>query len=190
MMTVSMLQLWLPILLGGVFCWITSAIFHMVIKHHNNDYKSINNEDQVSEAIRAGELPPGLYSMPYCKDMKEMDDVSMQEKFNQGPVAMLTVFDNGMPPMGKLLGQQLLFFILGSLLIAYVASLSLLAGSEYMAVFRVVMVTGFLTYGWGLIPFSIWYGHPWSNSIRYLIDALIYAAVTAGTFAWLWPAAA
>jgi hypothetical protein len=187
-MSVSLLQLWLPILLGGVFCWITSAVFHMVIKHHNADYKPIGNEDQVADAIRAGQLAPGLYSMPYCKDMKDMGGEVMQSKFQQGPVAMISVFVNGMPAMGKLLVQQLLFFILGCVLIAYVASLSLAVGSEFMTVFQVVMVTGFLAFGWGLIPFSIWYGHPWSNCLRYLIDALIYAAVVAGTFAWLWPA--
>ena len=90
--------------------------------------------------------------------------------------------------MGKLLGQQLLYFIFGCLLIAYATSLALPAGAEFMAVFRVVMITGFLAFGWGLIPFSIWMGQPWSNTVRYLIDALIYAAVVAGTFAWLWPA--
>ena len=188
-MTVSLLQLWLPILLAGVFCWIASAIFHMVIKHHNADYKAIGNEDQVSDAIRAGNLSPGIYSMPHCKDMKDMNDEAMQNKFKQGPVAMLAVFENGMPPMGKLLGQQVLFFILGSLLIAYVATLALTDASGFVAVFRVVMITGFLSYGWGLIPFSIWYGHPWSNCARFLFDALVYGAVTAATFAWLWPSA-
>lgn len=187
-MSVSIIQLWLPILLGGVFCWITSAIFHMVIKHHNADYKAISNEAQVADAIRAGNPAPALYSMPHCKDMKDMADETMQNKFSQGPVAMITVFKNGMPPMGKLMMQQLLFFILGCLLIGYVVALALPVGAEYMSVFRMVMVTSFLTFGWGLIPYSIWYGHPWSNSLRFLIDALVYAAVVAGTFAWLWPA--
>lgn len=187
-MSASLTQLWLPILLGGLFCWITSAVFHIVIKHHNADYKKLENEDDVADTMRAGKPTPGLYHMPHCTDMKDMADEAIQNKFKQGPIAMISVFENGMPPMGKLLGQQILFFILGSLLLAYVAVLSLPAGADYMAVFRTVMVTGFLAYGWAIIPYSIWYGHPWSNCVRYLIDALIYAAVTAGTFAWLWPA--
>ncbi|MGJ8662868.1 MAG: hypothetical protein ACSHWU_04415 [Marinicella sp.] len=189
-MSVTLMQLWLPILLGGVFCWIASAIFHMVIKHHNADYKPISNEDQVSDAMREGSPKPGLYTMPFCIDMKEMGDEAMQAKFAKGPVAMISVFNDGMPPMGKLLGQQLLYFVLGCLFIAYASTLSLTAGADYMAVFRVVMVTSFLAFGWGLIPFSIWMGHPWSNCVRFLIDALIYGAIVAGTFAWLWPAAA
>ena len=186
-MSVALTELWLPILLGGIFCWIASALFHMVIKHHNADYKPLSNEAEVSAALRAGDPKPALYSMPYCKDMKEMGEEAMVNKFNQGPVAMITVFNKGMPPMGKLMLQQILFFIVGCLLMAYIATLALPAGSDYMAVFRLLMVTGFLTFGWGLIPFSIWYGHPWSNTLRYLIDALIYGAVAAGTFAWLWP---
>ena len=182
-MSVSLIQLWLPILLGGFLCWVASAVFHMVIKHHNADYKKISNEDDVSDAIRSGNIKPGLYTMPYCKDMKDMGDENMQQKFKQGPVAMLAVFENGMPPMGKLLGQQILFFIISCILVAYAATLTLTVGADFISVFRVVMVTSFLAFGWALIPFSIWMGHPWSNCIRFLIDALIYAAIVAGIFA-------
>jgi hypothetical protein len=100
---------------------------------------------------------------------------------------MITIMPNGMPPMGKLLAQQILFFIFGSLLIGYLATLSIVVNAEFMTVFRQVFVAAFLTYGWAQIPYSIWMGQPWSNCMRYLIDALIYAAVTATTFALLWP---
>ena len=188
-MTVSLLQLWMPIVLGAFVAWVASALIHMVIKYHNADYEPLANEDQVSDALRAGNPKPGLYTTPYCADMKDMNGEAMQDKFKQGPVAMISVFENGMPPMGKLLLQQILFFLVGSLLAAYVACQVFAPGAEYMGVFRLVMAVSFLAYGYGVIPFSIWYGHPWGNTVRYLIDALIYAAVTAGTFAWLWPAA-
>jgi len=188
-MSVSLMSLWLPIVLGGVFCWIASAVIHMFIKYHNADFKKLNNEEQVGDAIRAGNPKPGLYYMPFCMDMKEMNGPEMQEKFNKGPVGTVAVFGNGMPPMGKLLIQQLLFFIVGATLVAYVATLSLVAGAEYMTVFRTVMVIGFLTISYGVIPFSIWYGHPWSNCMRFLLDGIIYGAIFGGTFAWLWPVA-
>jgi len=91
--------------------------------------------------------------------------------------------------MGKLLIQQFLHFVIAAVLVAYIATLSLPVGSDYMTVFRLVFVTTLAAHGLGNIPYSIWFGHPWSNCIRFLIDALIYAAVTAGTFAWLWPVA-
>jgi hypothetical protein len=34
---------------------------------------------------------------------------------------------------------------------------------------------------------SIWKGQTWSMSIKEVIDGLVYAALTAATFAWLWP---
>ena len=46
---------------------------------------------------------------------------------------------------------------------------------------------GFLAFGWAIVPMSIWFGHPWSTTAKYLLDALIYALVIAGSFAWLWP---
>ncbi len=188
-MVVSLSTLWLPVLLAGILCWVASALIHMLLKYHNSDYSELSNEDEVSAALRAGSPAPALYSMPHCTDMKEMGGESMQAKFAAGPVAMISVLPNGMPPMGKLLGQQILFFIVGSLLLAYLATLSLSAGADYMTVFRHLFVAAFLAYGWASIPYSIWMGQPWSNCIRYMVDSLIYAAVTAGTFAWLWPAA-
>ena len=36
-------------------------------------------------------------------------------------------------------------------------------------------------------PMSIWYKRGWGLTLKALLDGLIYAAVTAGTFVWLWP---
>ena len=180
-------ELWLVIVVAGLFCWVASALIHMLIKYHNADYKSLENEAEVSTVIRSLLPKPGLYTLPYCSDMKEMADEAMQEKFNIGPVAMISIMPNGMPQMGKLMLQQILFFIFGAFFIAYLASISIATGAEYMLVFRFVFVASFLTYGWAQVPYSIWMGQPWSNCLRYLIDAFIYAGVTAGVFAWLWP---
>ncbi len=187
-MSVSLVDLWLAVLLAGVLCWVASALIHMLIKYHNADYKKLPNENAVAKVLGEQSPEPALYTLPHCIDMKEMGDESMQQKFNDGPVAMISVLPNGMPPMGKLLGQQILFFIVGAGLIGYLATLSLSAGADYMTVFRHVFVASFLTYGWAQIPYSIWMGQPWANCLRFMIDAAIYAGVTAGTFAFMWPA--
>jgi len=186
-MMVGMLQLWIPILLGSLLAWIASGLIHMVVKYHNSDYRKLPNEDEVAAAVRNGNPAVGLYVMPYCIDMSEMKDEAMQQKYADGPVAFLTVFQKGMPKMGKLMGQQISFFVIGSVLIAYCASLALAPGATYLTVFRLVSTVGFLTFGWAAIPFRIWYGHPWSTTAKYLLDALVYGLVVAGTFAWLWP---
>jgi hypothetical protein len=44
-------------------------------------------------------------------------------------------------------------------------------------------------HAFGSIPNAIWWGHPWGSTIKHFIDGVIYALITAATFAWLWPAA-
>jgi hypothetical protein len=186
-MPISVSELWLAILVAGLLCWVASALIHMLIKYHNADYKELANEEAVSSVLADKSPTPALYTLPYCTDMKVMGEESMHKKFSDGPVAMITIMPNGMPPMGKLLSQQILFFIFGSFLIGYLASISIAGNADFMMVFRQVFIASFLTYGWAQIPYSIWMGQPWSNCVRYLLDALIYAAVTAGTFSILWP---
>ncbi|MCG8436123.1 MAG: hypothetical protein MJA83_19055 [Gammaproteobacteria bacterium] len=188
-MTISLLQLWLPILAGGVLAWIASGLIHMLLKYHNSDYLKLPNEDEVMGAVRNGSPPIGLYTFPHCADMSAMNDEGVQQKFKNGPVGIITVFPNGLPNMPVMLGQQIAFFIIGNALIAYCATLALTAGADFMPVFRFCTAVGFLAYGWATIPYSIWFGHPWSMTFKYIIDALIYALVVAATFAWLWPAA-
>lgn len=186
-MSVSVSELWLAILLAGFLCWVVSALIHMMFKYHNADYKPLPNEEEVAAVLSSKSPEPALYTMPYCADMKAMGEETMQKKFASGPVAMITILPNGMPPMAKLLSQQIAFFIVGSLFIAYLATLSLTSATDSMMVFRQVFVASFLAYGWGQIPYSIWMGQPWANCIRYLIDAILYALVTAAIFSNLWP---
>jgi hypothetical protein len=47
----------------------------------------------------------------------------------------------------------------------------------------------FIAYGFGYLVDSIWKSVPWSNSLRGILDAVIYSLVTAAVFCWLWPAA-
>ncbi len=185
---ISLPELWLPIVASTGVAWIASMMIHMFLKYHDKDYQVLSNEDEVATAIRNGSPKTGIHTIPHCTDMKLLADPAMQKKFNDGPVAIVTVMDSGLPPMPKLVAQQITFFLLGMTLVAYCASLALAPGAEYMDVFRFVSAVGFLTYGWGLLPFSIWYGHPWIVSARFLLDALIYGLLTAGVFAWLWPA--
>src|SRR3954451_7538028 len=184
---VTLGSLWLPIVLSAVLVFIASSIIHMLLKYHNADYTRLPNEDAVRSAIRAGNPPPGQYIMPYCSDMKDMEKPEMRQKYDEGPVALLTVMRSGRPNMGKLLGQWFAFILAVSLLIAYAAAHSIPEGAPYLRVFRVVGAIGFLTYGMGQIPAAIWWGKPWKSALKDLFDGLVYGLVTAGTFGWLWP---
>jgi hypothetical protein len=184
---VSLGSLWLPIVLSAVLVFIASSIIHMVLKYHNKDYTRLPNEDAVRAAIRAGNPPPAQYIIPYCSDMKDAEKPEMQQKYAEGPVAVLNVMRPGRPNMGKYMGQWFLFILVVSFFIAYVAAHALPAGAQYLHVFRIVGAVGFLAYGMGQITAAIWWGKPWSVAMKDLLDGLIYGLVTGGTFGWLWP---
>ena len=98
--------------------------------------------------------------------------------------------DDGLPNMGELVGQQFVYFLVGSVLIGWCATLALAPGAAYMIVFTLIAPIAFLAFGWAVVPFSIWYGYTWSSTLKCLFDALAYGLILASCFAWLWPAAA
>lgn len=180
-------DLWLPILVASVLVFAVSAIIHMVLKYHNSDYKPLSNEDAVRAAIRAGNPAPAQYVIPYCSDMKDMEKPEMQKKYAEGPVAVMNLMRSGKPNMPTYLTQWFLFLLAGSLFIGYIASHSLAREATYLQVFRIVGAVGFLLYGMGQMPESIWMGRPWKITWKNVLDGLVYGLVTAGTFGWLWP---
>jgi hypothetical protein len=183
---VSLTALWLPILLAAVIVFIASSIMHMVLPYHRNNYKQLPDEDKVLATLRGANLKRGLYMFPFCthKDMKSPATV---ERFNQGPVGMLTVLPSGPANMGKYLGLWFVYCLVIGLFVAYLTGHTVAAGARYLAVFRVAGTAAFLAYGLGNLSNGIWKGQPWGVTIKEAIDGLVYGLLTAGTFGWLWP---
>jgi hypothetical protein len=181
---VSIASLWLPILLSAVLVFIASTVIHMVLKYHAADTKPLPNEGAV-DGLRG--VPPGVYMFPRASSMKEYGSPEMIEKRKRGPVGVLTLLPSGAAGMGKNLVQWFVFSILVSVLVAYICSRYLPASPEYMAVFRLAATVGFVGYSFSEATHSIWSGQPWSNTLRHWLDGLIYGALTAGVFGWLWP---
>lgn len=181
-------SLWLPVLASGVAVWIASSIVHMVLGFHKADYKGLANEDEVALAMRKGNPAPGYYAIPYCSDMKEMGTPAMKKKLVDGPRAFIAVVKSGEVGMGKPLLLWLGLCILISFISAYVARHTLDYGTDGMTVLRITATVAFAAYGMGYLADVIWRGIPLSNSLRGLLDAVIYAAVTGLVFMGLWPA--
>lgn len=187
---VSLAQLWLPILLAAVGVHIASAIIHMFLHFwHSADYHGFSNEDAVQAAIGKGNPAAGIYMVPYCKpeDMRKPETI---EKFKKSPQAFLFVRTTTGMNMGKPLIQWFIFCLLVAFFGAYVASVTLAAGTAGAQVCRVVATVSFMAFGFGTIPYAIWFGEPWKSIGKALVDALIYGFIAGGVFAWLWPAAA
>jgi hypothetical protein len=180
-------SLWLPVIASAVAVWFTSSILHMVLKYHRADYGQLSDEEPVAAAIRKVGPDPGLYVLPHVEPSR-MKDPEVRKRYEDGPVAILTVLRNGQPALGKYLVQWLLFCLLVSFATAYVARHTLTFGADSLTVFRITGAVAFIGYGFGYFQDSIWKAIPWSNSLRGLSDAVIYGLVTGFLFRLLWPA--
>lgn len=185
----SLLPFWLPILLSAVFVFIASSAINMALKFwHTPDYRRFSNEDEIAAAMRKGSPPPGQYMIPFCEP-SAMKDPAMQEKFRQGPIAKINVSPSGMPNLGKFLGMWFVFCLIVSLACAGLAAHALPPQPGTHVIWHTVGLAALLGYSIGEGTNSIWRGQPWIVSIKYAIDGLVYAIITAATFAWLWPSA-
>jgi hypothetical protein len=181
-----LLVLWLPILLSAVIVFVASSIMHMVLPYHKSDYGQLPDEDKVLTALRAANLKRGLYVFPYCthKDMKSPEVI---EKQKQGPVGFVTIVPSGPPAMPKFLIQWFVFLLVIGYFVAYLTAHTVLRGAPHREVFRVAGIAAFLAYGLAHLSNGIWKGQMWGATIKEVIDGLVYALLTAGTFGWLWP---
>jgi len=182
-------SLWLPVVVSAVVVWLLSSVLHMVLKYHKADYKPLPDEEAVGSALRKDAPPPGVYTIPYCDDMAQMKDPAFQEKYRRGPVAMVKVMKSEPPAMGKFLGLWFLFCLLVSFTAAYVARNSLSFDALGMKVMQITGTVAFAGYGYGALIDWVWGANPASNTLRALIDALLYALATGAVFWWLWPGA-
>ena len=183
---VPLTALWLPILLAAAIVFFARFIMHMVLPYHKSDCQKLPDEDKILAALRAAGLKRGLYVFPFCMP-KEMKSPAMIEKYNQGPVGMLTVFPSGPPAMPKLLTMWFVYCLIIGFFVAYLTGHTVAPGARYLAVFRAAGTAAFLGYGLGNLSNGIWKGQPWSVTIKEAIDGLVYGLLTAGTFGWLWP---
>ena len=184
---ISVVSLWIPILISAVIVFFVSAVIHMLLPYHRTDFRKLPSEDEVMAALRSFHIAPGDYEMPWAGTPKERSAPEFLEKTKRGPAALLTVAPSGGPNMGKLLLYWFLYCIVVSVFAAYVAGRAVAPGGPYLSVFRFAGCTAFAGYSLALLQNSIWFGRAWSSTFKSILDGLIYTALTAGCFGWLWP---
>lgn len=187
-MDVSLLDLWLPILVGAVAVFFASSIAHMLLPWHKYDYGKLPDEAPVLEGLRSAGLPEGCYRFPFVDSMAELKDEAMLQKWMDGPVGMITVMPSGLPRMGASLLQWFIYSVVVAAVAGYVASITLVQGADAMTVFRVTGAVAVLAHGTSNVMNSIWKGEPWMVSFKFAVDGLIYGLLTGGALAYLWPA--
>jgi len=179
----SIIDLWLPILVSAVVVWIASALVWTVLPWHKSDYAKTGDEEGVRAALKG--LRPGFYNVPHCMDQKDLKTPEMQQKFTDGPLAFITVLPNGLPSMGRNMALMFAYFVFVGVLCAYVVSRTTGPDASYLAVFRIAGTVAWIANSVGHIPDSVWFGRPWSHTVKSLLDGLIYGLLTGGVFGWL-----
>lgn len=184
-MNVSLLSLWSPIVLSAVGVFLAGNLVWIVLRYHKSDWKKLPDEDAIRDSLK--DLEAGGYSVPFCADFKQRDDPVWQAKYEAGPVLIINAFKRGPVSSVKPLAQWMAFCLVISTLVAYVAGISLAAGTPFIKVFQVTATIGLLAYSGSSALSSIWFGQPWRRTANDILDGLIYGFLTAAIFGWLWP---
>jgi hypothetical protein len=180
--------LWQPILLSAVIVFVASSIIHMAPLWHKGDYPRVPNEDKLREAVGPLAIPPGNYMVPRAANTQEMKSPAFKEKVKQGPVIFMTVLAPGqLFSMGRNLVLWFIYLLIISAFVGYIDGHVLPPGTNYRHVFKITGLIAFMGYALAVWPMSIWYRRSWGQAFRESVDGVIYGALTAGTFGWLWP---
>ena len=179
--------LWLPVILSTVIVFVASALVHMVLPWHKNDYPLLPNQNKVMDALRSLNLPKGDYMIPKAADMAEMRSPAFKEEFEKGPMVLMTVIPKPTLSMSRNLMMWFVYVFIINGFGGYIAARALPFGAPYLHVFRFVGATCFLGYAGATWPESIWFQRSWKLTLKATFDGLLYALLAAGTYGWLWP---
>lgn len=183
---VSLMSLWTPIVLSAVAVFLLSFLTHMVLTYHRTDYRKVPSEDDLMDAMRRFNVPPGDYMIPRPQSIQDLQTKEFQEKLQRGPVFFGTFMPTGQRGMGAQLVQWFLYCVVVSFFCAYVASRTLPIGIEYLDVSQIVSTTAFLSYTMARWADVVWYRRSVSTTLKYTFDGLLYGLTTGGIFGWYW----
>ncbi len=183
----TLVGLWMPILVSSVLVFIASSLVWTVLGAHKWHIRGLPDEAGAREALAKQGVGPGMSTIPFSSSLAAMKDPAYQEKLAKGPVAVITVREPGVPNMGKFLGSWFLYVLFVSYTVAFVCGQTLGRGTPYMVVFKVAGAVALAGYSYAQIPAAIWWGRPWKSALKEFADGILYAALTAGSFGWLWP---
>lgn len=176
--------LWPAILVSALIVFVASNILWMALPFwHRRDYGRVPDERGLLDAVKA--LPSGQYAFPWM-DWKNATPEQRAEAA-AGPGGVMIIRNPNSFSFAKALVLYFLLAVAISTVVAYLTGLQLPGGASYERVFRVAGTAGILGWSFNSIADSIWFGRPWSVTIKQVIDGIIYGLLIGGTFGWLWP---
>ena len=183
---VPLTQLWLPILVSSVIVFVAANILWMALPFwHRKDYGVLPNDKAFVEAARP--VKSGMYIFPF-QDYKKLTPEEFAA-LKKEPMGYMLIRNPNVFSFPLTIAGYFLYTLLISTLVAYIAGCVMGPGQPYAHVFRIVGAAGMLAwaFGAGHISDSLWYGKPWSVTIKTIIDGILFGLLMGGTFGWLWP---
>jgi hypothetical protein len=116
-----------------------------------------------------------------------MKSPAIVEKYKQGPVGFITILPSGPPAMPKFLIQWFIYCLLIGFFVAYLTGHTIALRRQLSSRLSCRRHRRVPRLRSGNLSNGIWKGQTWSATIKEVVDGLIYALLTAGTFGWLWP---
>lgn len=176
------ISLWLPILLAAMALFFASFLSWMVLQLHKKDWLKLENEDQFMKSARDLGIREGSYMFPNCDDPAEMKTEAFQQKAEEGPMGVITIFPR--VSMQRNLALTFAYFLVVSFCLAYLATLAIDPGAGFGQVFRFVSTAAFMCYLAAMIQHRIWFH---GRVVGHVIESIAYAAITGAIFGALWP---
>jgi hypothetical protein len=184
---VTIAELWQPILLSAVLSFFSGFVLYMLVPLHAKDWRALPDEAGLMSRMREAKVEPGNYLFPCPATPKEMATPEFNAKLEQGPVGIAIVRAGGRVSLGPQLAKMMVYHLVVSVMVAYLAGRALGPGTEYLRVFQVAGTVAVLSYTAGIFPFAIWYQPSSRYVINQVLDGIVWGLLTAGAFGWLWP---
>ena len=182
--TVELISLFFPVLLTTVALFISGFLCWAILPNHKPDWQKLPNEDEFLDAIAELNLPRGNFAYPHAMDQQSMESDTYKRAVERGTFGTVQVWGEA-PKMGTNLIRQVVYLLVTNSCLAYLSTLALPAGADFMQVFRFVATAALLTFTVAVVPGTIWFKNRLTG---YLIDGVIQAVIVGAIFGSMWPA--
>ena len=179
-------SLWLAILAAGAAVFFCGFLFHAVLPFHKGDWAKLPDEQAFMDAMRALRVPAGNYVFPQMRKGEAAKEADYVDAMKHGPLGTITVWP-GFPNMGKNLAITFAWNLLTTVFVAYLASITLPKGAEFMRVLQVAGTAGVLAHSFSQFPPQLWYQANVSTRIVCIVEGVVCGVVTGVIFAAMWP---
>jgi hypothetical protein len=180
-------RLWIPIIVSAVSVCGAHCFAWLFLAHFVRKWKTLPDEDATVEHLQKAGTGPGFYVFPGTQSRSSIaSEQSRLQRLESGPWGTVNVRAR-QPYIGRALVQSITFFLVTNVFVAYLGTLALSSGDEFLRVFQVIGTAGILAYAFGGIPNAIWLGLDFRSATIDVVQGILYGLITGVVFGMLWP---